>query len=875
MRDHEVRVSLLLQLYIFLIISALLLVKSTINALFLSELGADNLSFAYIFVAVSAIITSYFYSRALHRNSIRRLIISSLSIFSFLFLSLFVLLIFEVTNPILLYFFYVSVALFAVITTSQFWLLANMIYNARQAKRLFSFIGAGAIAGGIFGGYLTSIIASSFDNKYVILTAALLILLCLPIFFSIWKIKYWKLQKLVLKQKVNRESKFAFRSLKLIRNSKHLTYLSIIVGVSVLVAKLVDFQFSDFASKSIPDSNKLASFFGFWFSSFNVLALIIQLFFTNKLLSYFGITANLLVLPLGIAFGSLLFLTFPELWVLIIIKGLDGSLKQSLNKASMELSILPIPLKIKRQAKSYIDVVVDSVATGFAGFILYFVIRKLELETSYITVIILLFLFVWIVLVYRLREEYFNSFKANLMKNMELRKSSKKLSRGSSIKSAIQVFESGDEQRILHVLRELNSYKLQSLKKDIIQLLDHPSKRVKIEVIQLLYSYKKGTASDKIIKLIQSKHPKLIQEALEYLLLHSKIKNHQLFSAYLDHENPKIANAALSSLARESIGRKELDETYFLEKRIQNQIDQYHDVDQILENPSGFSQLLMIIAISKKKKYYYLIEKALTSTNDVVVLGAIKAAGVTSDTQFVEDLISLLEVRKYRRSTRKALRKFDNKLAEHIYSLLKKGALSDTVKEQLPKVLGSFRNKHSIRILMELLQHDHLSVRYSASKALFQINQRNKLRIRQSKLTRITLEESLFLKKTLSLLSAAEELPIEKDPQQLHEFLVEKRNQSFRLIFNLLSMQNNNSYMEVVYYGIQSEQQEVRANTLEFLDNLLPSKLKLTLLPLIEYTLVLSDAEKLKPYLMKVSSKEHFYQMLSSCFKEYAKTESL
>jgi AAA family ATP:ADP antiporter len=51
------------------------------------------------------------------------------------------------------YVFYIEVALFGLITTSQFWLQANLVFSSLEAKRLFGFIGAGAIAGGISGGY--------------------------------------------------------------------------------------------------------------------------------------------------------------------------------------------------------------------------------------------------------------------------------------------------------------------------------------------------------------------------------------------------------------------------------------------------------------------------------------------------------------------------------------------------------------------------------------------------------------------------------------------------------------------------------------------------------------------------------------------------
>ena len=44
--------------------------------------------------------------------------------------------------------------LLGVLLISQFWTLANLVYDPRQAKRLFGFIGGGAPLGGIAGSAL-------------------------------------------------------------------------------------------------------------------------------------------------------------------------------------------------------------------------------------------------------------------------------------------------------------------------------------------------------------------------------------------------------------------------------------------------------------------------------------------------------------------------------------------------------------------------------------------------------------------------------------------------------------------------------------------------------------------------------------------------
>ena len=45
--------------------------------------------------------------------------------------------------------FYLMALLLGVLLISQFWTLANLVYDPRQAKRLFGFIGGGAPLGGI------------------------------------------------------------------------------------------------------------------------------------------------------------------------------------------------------------------------------------------------------------------------------------------------------------------------------------------------------------------------------------------------------------------------------------------------------------------------------------------------------------------------------------------------------------------------------------------------------------------------------------------------------------------------------------------------------------------------------------------------------
>ena len=51
--------------------------------------------------------------------------------------------------------------------------------------------------------------------------------------------------------------------------------------------------------------------------------------------------------------GSAVLLFYPELWVVVFIKVVDGSFKQSINKAATELLSIPIPIEIKKDQNLY------------------------------------------------------------------------------------------------------------------------------------------------------------------------------------------------------------------------------------------------------------------------------------------------------------------------------------------------------------------------------------------------------------------------------------------------------------------------------------------------------------------------------------------
>ena len=73
--------------------------------------------------------------------------------------------------------FYVWVNCFGVIVPVQAWTFASSVFDARQARRLFGLIGAGASAGAIGGGLLARELARRIGTVNLLLVLAVLIFL--------------------------------------------------------------------------------------------------------------------------------------------------------------------------------------------------------------------------------------------------------------------------------------------------------------------------------------------------------------------------------------------------------------------------------------------------------------------------------------------------------------------------------------------------------------------------------------------------------------------------------------------------------------------------------------------------------------------------
>ncbi|MDW5289247.1 NTP/NDP exchange transporter [Formosa sp. PL04] len=879
LNEDELQKTLLLQLNIFLLITTLLVVKPTINSLFLLKLTANALPLAYILTAISAVIGSYFYDRFLERFPLNRVIeltilgcLISLIIFG-------IALNLRIDLGYLLFIPYIWVAIYGLLTTSQFWILANLVYNIREAKRVFGFIGAGAIAGGIFGGYLTSLLTRFIDSENLLFVAAFLLFFCLPITRFIWKKNVSDPGILPRKQKsaYNGES-----PLKLIKQSKLLTLMALVIGLGVLVAKLVDYQYSHFASQVIVNPEDLTSFFGFWFSTLSVVSLLIQLFLTKRIVGTFGVGKSLLWLPTGVLLGSIILLFIPELGVIVFIKIIDGSLKQSVNKSATELLSIPIPIDIKKKTKTFIDVVVDSIATGMAGLILIFFINGLNIHSIYVSIITILLIIVWIVFIFKLRVAYIDAFKKLLdtstHKETDKAKPRKEKRPVTSILSSIiDVFESGSENQILHMLKRTLETPDERLFSSIKELLNHKSVKVKSLAIENLYFLKTEDLSDQIEPLIYDPDQELTTNAFQYLIHKRKKDTLKLFESYLNSEDESIKNATLIGLSLELNNNPIIQARFNFNKWLQKAIDECSMSSDSEVKTLKIKIILEAIGNIHAKSFYYIINNQLQNNDLGIVNVAIENAAKTKDTMFLDTLVSWLSKKETRNNAIAALHDYNDQIIDELITKTTEEYYDLDDAHIIPAVIETFGTQNAINGLIKLIDTTEHSVTIEAIESLKRLKWRHSsLKVKDAYIVDKILDECQVYQNTLSSIhsqiiinfkekSDHKNTTEEDDARNgLMKILEQRLDRQLHRIFKFLGIKYPPNEIDPILEIIIHGEEEQRINAIEFLDNILDYHLKRELIPIAESALFHNEFSDvvISKLNLKVYSETECYKIL-------------
>src|SRR5688572_26285810 len=180
LRESETTTALLMFLYSFLAMTSYNIIKPLSKSQFISSLGADDLPYVTFGLGVLIGVIMQGYTKLI-AGVPRRWMIPVTQVGIAGVLVLFWFLFTFVGADWVAVAFYIAVSILAILLISQFWTLANDIYDPRQAKRIFGFIGGGASLGGATGAALTAFLVESLGAQNMLLVSASIMAICVAI----------------------------------------------------------------------------------------------------------------------------------------------------------------------------------------------------------------------------------------------------------------------------------------------------------------------------------------------------------------------------------------------------------------------------------------------------------------------------------------------------------------------------------------------------------------------------------------------------------------------------------------------------------------------------------------------------------------------
>jgi ATP/ADP translocase len=402
----------LLLVEVLLIISAYTMTKTVRDAVFLSRFGLVELSYVMFAIAGVAGFVVSLYSRVTAGRPRATVVVGThVAVGTTLVLFAPAL---RAGSATLAWVFYLWSAVYGLLLVADFWLLANDLFHAAQAKRIFPFLGAGAILGGVVGGTLARLLAKPLGTSALLYVIAAQVILAGFVGAAAWRRRTHDGGA----EQVDGGARTVglFEGLSLLRRNRYVRVLAILMVCMTVCITVVQWQGKGIAKHHFgSNTDEMAAFFGLLQAVVSAASFLLQIVGTPWLLRRFGVRASLYVLPLSFVVGGVALvvamhaplMALPAAMVAIV---LGDALRFSVDKASVELLYLPLPSTVKGPAKRFIDTAVDRVAGAVAGVLWLGLTWAFAIEApgriGYASLLVVGVVAVWLVAIARARRGY-------------------------------------------------------------------------------------------------------------------------------------------------------------------------------------------------------------------------------------------------------------------------------------------------------------------------------------------------------------------------------------------------------------------------------------------------------------------------------------
>lgn len=787
-------------LVLLLTISAHTILETARDALFLAKLPPRNLAFVYVTTAVFTIGLTPLSVRLTRAAGAKNALVVSLLVTAFSAAY------FRIRAPgaASVFSLYVFGALSATVLIGQFWQLAGTLFTAAQSRRLFGPLASGGVLGGVGGGALATILLQVVPVRGLLGVASLLY------FGAALLATQLAVEDAVTAGQGGRlgSSPAASQALRpqlaTVRHDPFLIRLALIAALSVALSVVVDYLYKAKVSRTVAPED-LGEFFARYQLLLSLGALVLQLAITGPVVQRIGVVGLALTGPLLLsAGGTLTALLGAPFWIVVLLKGTDTSLRNSLGRVASEL--LWAPVEQQARARGFVDLIITRVAQAVAGGVLLAATMQREFRPGHLAATAATLAVLWLVVGFGIRKPYIALFRQALTRGSQEREFMLAELDLTSVETLVEALARPQPSEVIAAMNVLSERKRDRLIPALILL--HSDEGVLLRALEILGPSGRKDWFSLGEKLLSSPSPAIQQATVRAFALAGEV---DVLDHVAAHGNPSLRTFATLYLAQ--LGGLTLEGDPLGWELFADDDDEHSlklaFIESLAAHPTPDTPRLL-----------------LAFARLPALGGAVTAALETcADETCIDFLIGRLKLADDRLSARRGLVRIGAPALSALSRALYDESLDRRIRIHVPRSVSAFLSAEALAILLKaVVEHDNGLVRYKALRGLEQIALETSLRIEPGpilhEITRNALEYLRLFSAELAVKS--DRLVASKlESQLVIELLDDKIAQSRDRLARLLQVLHRGDDIPAIFAALTSRDRRRRGRAVEFLDALI------------------------------------------------------
>ncbi len=797
------------------------LLETARDALFLVHLGPDQLAWAYLAIAVTALGAVTVVRRVRAEGEPRSTLIGFLAIAA---IGTGVLAATITMAPSVVFVLYVWTGLVATLLVPSFWMVIERAVRLADAKRLFAAIGAGGTLGALVGSAVATALSNAMAPRHLVAVASAALAATTVAAIILAPKGEHRAVVPVQPRRLDRTEESE-------RSSRYLRLLLLGGLLATITLTLGDMMFKRMLAERLA-AGQLATVLGAIYSGLNLIALVVQVAVTRRLLERLGVGGALAVLPVIVVATALGFVASGSAIALIALKLGDGGFRHSVHRVTTEILFMPLVSAVRDVAKPFVEVLGQRGGQAIAA-LLTFLVASGASGTWMLGVMTAIIGSLWLVATVLTRIAYVQQFRATLDAREIQRHARIATLDSDGVAMLTSSLSSPDEAEALAALDLLarRGNRVPAL------VLYHPSPAVVRRALSLLRGELRHDAERVLGHLTAHPDPEIRAAALA---ASSRTHCHQeRLTAALDDHEPAVRAAALVGLSM----------TASVDLRVATGL-----ATMLGGAVTERIALAQAIGRAPHERFRTMLDQLAASPEPAVVREVLEVWVLAPELAEVGRLTRMLDNPHVRGDVRRVFTAAGARHFDHLVLALDDPRTPLGVRRHLPRTISRFGSSAAAKSLVSrLVREPDGTTEFKILRALGRMRADKPLLPIDPEPVRMyvrrAIEDSVRYARLAEELAASHpDDVLESGAVLLGELLVEKRGHAIERVFRALGILHPGADLRSVHDAIVSEDEERSSAAREILEDVLPAAIRVPLLEVIDPTYVTGARRPARSY---------------------------